>query len=194
MLRKPTLLASPTRVPANSPRPAAQPNGSMRRGQSADVNATAQRARQQQRNVRERPVGAARLWPGTPKCIDTRRSRNAEDRGMREQSRYVRAGFRAALRPRCVVSVARTRVSPRSVMAAGWRGERGLYACAGVERGYRSWRGERSAYRDRAIGVGVAQPRAMGIVPGVSTPMRRATMSDTWQARTTIMRPAMMSP
>ena len=120
------------------PATSAQPNGSMRRGQGANMNARL--------NARANSNGTSANGQlerhGFANESRTRAS-TREGRGYAAQR-----GMRGERGPYARVSEER--------YGRGWRGERGLYARARVEGGYRSWRGERLAYRDRGVGVGIA--------------------------------------
>ena len=136
------------------PAASARTNSSIRQGQSVDTNAQLN-ARTNSPGMSTNAQAERRGLANEGRMRASAREGQFERRGLAHENRMgasVREG-RGYAEQRALRGehTAYARVSePR--YGRSWRGERGLYARAGVEGGYR---GGRYAYRDRAVGAGV---------------------------------------
>ncbi len=141
----------------HQPAASARTSGSIRQGQSAETNAQLN-ARTNGNATSAKGQFERRGLANESHMGASARESRVERRGLANES-HMSASAResrgyAEERARRGERAAPARVSER--YGRGWRSERGLYARAGIEGGYR---GSRVAYRDRAVvgtGVGVA--------------------------------------
>ena len=171
------------------PSTAAQPNAT-RQGQNADVNAHVNGRANGNRTATSGQLERRGFGNEGRLNASTREGRGiAEERGMRGQRGTYARVSEERYATACVVNAVRTRVSPRSVIAAGCAGSADcIRVKAAIAIGVAS---------DWLIGSAPlvwapAHARTMAIARAVSTPMRLPITSATQLAPTTTTRLVMM--